>query len=64
MIKESDMDFVLEIERLIRETCSAIDSAYMSEEFLTSANESFDKIPSLRSLKTQMEKDGNPTDPS
>lgn len=64
MIKESDRDFALEIEKLIKETCAAIDSAYMSEDFLSSANESFDRIPSLKNLKTLLEKDVNPSDPS
>lgn len=59
-----DDDFALEIERLVEETCAAIDSAYMSEEFLTAANESFNRIPIFKTLQEQAEKDGNTTNPA
>jgi hypothetical protein len=56
--------FAAHIEQLISDTCAAIDSAYLSEDFLKSANESFDRIPILRDLGSQAEKDGNTTDPA
>lgn len=59
-----DLDFATALEQLIADTCAAIDSAYMSEDFLESANEAFDKIPIFKSLKQQAEQDGDKTDPA
>jgi hypothetical protein len=57
-------DFASQIEQLIADTCAAIDSAYLSEDFLESANKSYDRIPILRDLGSQAEKDGDTTDPA
>lgn len=64
MITNNSKDFASQIEQLIADTCAAIDSAYLSEDFLQSVNESFDRIPILRDLGSQAEKDGDTTDPA
>lgn len=42
-------DFGKEIEALIRGTISALDSAFMSDDFLESADKSFGEIPNFMS---------------
>lgn len=64
MISDEDKNFAIMLERMIEETCASIDSAYLSEDFLASANESFDKIPIFRSLRAEAENNGDPTDAS
>lgn len=45
--EQTDLDFAQKILDLVKETCSAIDSAFMSEDFVKQVDESFGEIPNI-----------------
>ena len=45
--EKDDLDFAQKILDLVKDTCSAIDSALMSEDFVTQIDESFGEIPNI-----------------